>query len=212
MSFTTIVLVFLASILGVVLLLAALALFAPLALVVDSARGQMRVRWLLGAEYQRPLPGAAGEASLTFAGKRIRLRPRGRKRKPKREKAKPKRKAGVRGRFLYRCLRDAAVRRTVFRQVGRLCKGILRSVELARWHAGVCLPDPAATGMLAGLQFASGRRLGIEPNFTGENSVFLEIRLHPHRIVGPVFCFLSGLPYRAILREWRASSARAPAQ
>lgn len=214
MSVLAIVLIILAAMVCVALAVAVSLLYSPVVLVVDPARVQVQVRWLLGIEYQRPLPGAEGEARLSIAGHRLRLRPR----KPRRKRAKlaarrARRRRAARGRFFYRCLRNGAIRRKLFRQLGRLRRGVFRSVEMTRRRVRISLPDPAMTGMLYGLtQFGWTRWAGIEADFTGENSIFLEIRLRPHRIVKPVLSFLTGLPYRAMFKEWRASSARAPAQ
>lgn len=214
MSAFAIVLIILAATVCVALVFAAAALCSPVVLVVDSARAQVQVRWLFGIEYQRPFPGVEGKARFSIAGHTVPLRPR----KPRRKRAKPaarraRRRKAARGRFFYRCLRNGAIRRKLLRQLGRLRRGIFRSVEMKRHRVRISLPDPALTGMLAGLtQFDWARRAGIEADFTGENSVFLEIRLRPHRIVKPVLSFLTGLPYRAMFKEWRASSARAPAQ
>jgi hypothetical protein len=218
MSFLTILLVILAVVVGVALIVAVVALFSPVVLEVDSARAQMRVRWLLAMEYRRPLPGTKGEARFSFAGKRIKTRPR--KPKAKRKKVLSPREAEVRarrraarGRFFGRCLRDSAIRRKLLRQLARLRRGVFRSVQMTRRRVRISLPDPATTGMLYGFtQFARGRLAAFQPNFTGENSVLLEIRLRPYRILRAVFSFLTGLPYRAMFREWRASSAGAPAQ
>jgi hypothetical protein len=213
MSFLTVVLVILAAVVFLALLVFAFAVFSPVVLVVDTAGGQVRLRWLLAFEYRRPLPGTEGETRLSLAG--ITLRIPKRKPKPKRERAKrpARRKRAARGRFLVRCLRDPALRRTLANQVAALVKRILRSADFTRWHADVSLPDPATTGMLYGFtQFGWGRRMGIDANFTGENNFFLEIRLRPHRIVKAVLFFLTGLPYRAMFRAWRAAPASAPAR
>jgi len=213
MSLFTIVLIAFAAIVLLALAMASIAIFSPVVLVVDSAGRQVRVRWLFGLEYLRPLPGSEGETRLSFAGKALR-RP---ERKPKRPKptpaVRPKRGRAAPTRFLVRCLRDPSLRRTLARQVARLVKRIFRSADITRWRAGVSLPDPAATGMLYGFtQFGWGRRAGVEANFTGENNFFLEIRLRPHRIVKAVLSFLTGLPYRAMFRAWRAASVSAPAR
>jgi hypothetical protein len=219
MSLFTIFLVTLGALVTLAVLLAAFALFSPVVLAVDSASRELRVRWLRAVEYRRPLPGARGEARLWVAGKRIALQARARKEEKKREEraaaaaGKPRRKRSARRRFLVRCLSDSAVRGTLAKQAVKLCKGMLRSVEFTRQRARVSLPDPALTGMLAGFtQFGWGRRSGIQVNFIGENSLFLEARVHPHRFVKPVLFFVTGLPYRAMFRTWRASPARAPVE
>jgi hypothetical protein len=219
MSLFTIVLVALGVLLSLAVLLAAAGLFTPVVLAVDSKSREVRVRWLAVLEYRRPLPGAEGATHLSFAGKRVPLRVRAPKEEKKREKGatgappKPWRERAARRRFFSRCLRDSAVRRILIKQGVNLCKGIPRSVEFTRWRACVSLPDPAFTGMLAGLtQFGWGRRSGIQVNFIGESSLYVEARLHPHRLVKPLLSFAASLPYRAMLRKWRASSVKAPAQ
>ncbi len=213
MFFLTILLIVLAVVVFLALLVTAIAIFSPVVLVVDTAGGEVRLRWLVALEYWRPLPWAEGEARLSFAGIALRL-PERKPKKKKRERAeRPKRRRAAPARFLVRCLRDPGLRRTLARQVSNLIKRIFRSADLTRWRANVSLPDPATTGMLYGFtQFGWGKRPGVEANFTGENSFFLEIRLRPHRIVKAVLFFLTGLPYRAIFRAWRAASASAPAQ
>lgn len=213
MSFLTIVLIVLVALVFLALAAAALATFSPVALVVDTAGGQVRLRWLVALEYRRPLPWAEGETRLSFAGITIRIPER--KPKPKRKRAKrpPRRKRARARRFMVRCLRDPALRRTLARQVANLMHRVFRSADFTRWHADVSLPDPATTGMLYGFtQFGWGRWMGVDANFTGENSFFLEIRLRPHRIVKAVLFFLTGLPYRAMFRAWRATPSSAPAR
>jgi hypothetical protein len=213
MASLTILLIVLAIIVFLVLIAAAIAIFSPVVLVVDSAGGEVRLRWLVALEYWRPLPWVEGEARLSFAGIALRL-PARKPKKEKRERPKrPERRRAAPTRFLVRCLRDPGLRRALARQVSSLIKRIFRSADLTRWRANVSLPDPATTGMLYGFtQFGWGRRAGIEANFTGENSFFLEIRLRPHRIVKAVIFFLTGLPYRAMFRAWRTASATAPAR
>ena len=211
MSLLSVVLVVFLAMVLLALVVAAGAMFTPVVFIVDSARGQMSVRWLVALEYRRPLPGTEGGTRLEFAGKRIRLGAR--KGKARRERAaRPREGRGAPTRFFSRCLRDSTIRRAVFRQLAALGKGILGSADITRWRASVSLPDPATTGMLFGLgQTGWGRGLGVEANFTGENSVFLEIRLWPHRILKAVLYFVMGLPYRAMFREWRGVRAEAAA-
>jgi hypothetical protein len=209
MALVTILLIVLAIILFLALVVAATAIFSPVVLVVDSAGGEVRLRWLMALEYWRPLPWAEGETRLSFAGIALRLPER--KPRPKRERAKrPKRRRAAPAQFLVRCLRDAELRRTLARQVSNLIKRIFRSADVTRWRASVSLPDPATTGMLYGFtQFGWGSRAGIDANFTGENSFLLEIRLRPHRIIKAVLFFFAGLPYGAMFRAWRAEPAPA---
>jgi hypothetical protein len=213
MALLTILLVVLTIALFLALVVAAIAIFSPVVLVVDSAGGGVRLRWLVALEYWRPLPWAEGEARLSFAGIALRL-PERKPKEEKRERAKrPRRRRTSPTRFLARCLRDPAVRRTLARQVSNLIKRIFRSADVTRWRAAVSLPDPATTGMLYGFtQFGWGRQVGMEANFIGENSFLLEIRLRPHRIIRAVLLFLTGLPYGAMFRAWRVPSAPAPAR
>jgi hypothetical protein len=210
--------------LGLVLFIAALAvaaLFSPVVVTVDSGNGQVRVRWLTMLEFLSPLPGTAGEARLSVAGRpfRVPLRKKGSKIAAGRTEVSAPRRAPVRkttrtrrplGRFFWRCLSDPAIRRALARQLARLWRQLLRSAALTGWRTSVSLPDPAMNGMLAGAlaQYGWGRRLGILVNFSGQNSAVLELRLRPHRVAKAFLFFLSGLPYRAMVREWRASSAR----
>jgi hypothetical protein len=214
MTFLTIVFVVLSVVVFLAVVLAAIAIFSPVVLIVDSAGGEVRLRWLVALEYWRPLPWAEGEARISFAGKALRFRERKAKKEERERAERPprRRRRATPARFLARCLRDPGLRQTLARQVSNLLSRILRSANVTRWRANVSLPDPATTGMLYGFtQFGWGQRMGIEANFTGENSFFLEIRLRPHRIVKAVIFFLTGLPYRAMFRAWRAASAPAPA-
>lgn len=213
MSIPTILLVILAAALALALAVTVIAMASPVVLVVDTAGGEVRLRWLVALEYRRALPWREGETRLSFAG--IALHAPERKAKAKRERKKRARgrRAKTPLRFLVRCLRDPGLRRTLAGQVASLIGRIFRSADFTRWHADVSLPDPATTGMLYGFtQFGWGRRMGVAANFTSENQFFLEIRLHPHRIVRAVLSFLTGLPYRAMFRAWRTASAGATAQ
>ena len=98
------------------------------------------------------------------------------------------------------------------RQLAKLVRRIVRSVDVARSASDVSLPDPAINGMVAGALAASGwgRRLGIRVNFAGENSLFIELRFHPHRIFKAFVFFVSGLPYRAMFKVWWALPAARP--
>ena len=109
------------------------------------------------------------------------------------------------------CLADSTIRRALARQLARLARRIFRSVRLARLESDVSLPDPALNGMLAGALAASNRGWqGLRVNFVGENSLFFELRFHPHRVFKAFLFFLPGLPYRAVFRQWRAFSAARP--
>jgi hypothetical protein len=192
-------------------LLMAAALFSPLVITIDSANRQLRVRWLAALEYWRPLPWAEGKAGIGIAGKAIRLPARRgtRKRERKSGIGKTRKNRARVGRFLRSCLGEPSIRLALSRRLGGLWRGMRRSVTLTCREISVSLPDPAWNGMLAGgLAQSSGIRISaMRVNFTGENGVFLEARLYPHRIARALLLFLIGLPYRAIFREWRASSA-----
>ncbi|HEV2387821.1 MAG TPA: hypothetical protein VGS20_11265 [Candidatus Acidoferrales bacterium] len=219
------VLLVLAVLFATAVLLAAAALLSPVVLILDSACREIRVCWLLALEYRRPLPGIRGEPRLLVAGKPIHLRMR--KPKPPAPAAaasrppleppldfardEPRRKHPRLNRFFMRCLRNSTIRRALARQSVRLVKATLRSAALTRWRASVSLPDPAASGMLAGGLAAAGwgGQARVRVNFQGENSLFFEIRLYPHRLVKAALLFLARLPYRVMFREWRACSERA---
>jgi hypothetical protein len=197
--------------LGVVVLLLAVVVFSPVLIAVDSRNRQVRVRWLSAVEFLMPLPGTAGEKRLCVFRKLVPLRPK-EPVKPAAEAPKARGKRRARGRFLMRCLGDSAIRRALVRQLARLIRRMFRSADLSRWASDVSLPDPALNGMLAGALAATGwgSRSGIRVDFAGENSLFIEIRFHPHRVFKAFLFFLPGLPYRAMFRVWRALPAARP--
>lgn len=92
-------------------------------------------------------------------------------------------------------------------QLGRLAKRLLRSFRLAQFRGNIALTDPALNGMLAGVLAQSrwGRAARVRVNFTGDDSLFCEVRLYPYRIFTALAYFVFGLPYRAIWRQWRFS-------
>ena len=196
--------------LAILLVAAAIgAMLSPMALVVDSAEGWMRMRWLWALEYERPLPGNEGVAQIRFAGWPIRIRAGKAKKKHAERHRKPRMGAS---RLASRWLRDSAIRRALWLQLRKLLRGILRAGEIKRRRIRVSPPDPATAGMLYGFaQTPWGRWTGIEANFEGRNSVLLEIRFYPHRTIAPIFRFFAGLPYRAMIHEWRSGAAEAPA-
>lgn len=199
----------------VVAFLLGIVIFSPVVITVDSRNHVLKVRWLSILEYLRPLPGTSGEAKLFVLRKRVsqdRRQPEGKPVKPEDGTPKRRKKRRSRGEFFMRCLGDSTIRHTVAQQLWKLVKRICGSAALSRSASSISLPDPALNGMLAGALAASecGRRSGIRVNFTGENNLFLELRLHPHRVFKAFLLFISGLPYRAIFREWRAFSAARP--
>lgn len=202
-------------VLCVVAFLVGIVVFSPVVVTVDSRDRLLRVRWLSILEYLRPLPGTSGEAGLRVfqkwvpqPGRKAAEKPP----KPAEAVRKRHRKRRSRGEFFMRCLGDSDIRRTLAQQLWKLLKRVSGSVALSRSANEISLPDPAMNGMLAGALAASewGRQSGIRVSFTGENSLFLELRFHPHRVFRAFLLFISGLPYRAIFRQWRALSAARP--
>ena len=204
----TVVIVFAAAFLSAVVLIAA-ALFTPVVLVIDSGKGQARLRCLAVLEYRRPLPWTEGESRLSFAGRPVRVAERRKKRKPARKSAagKPPKDRARLVRFFRRCLRTPAIRRILARRLLGLGKRILHSAALRDRQISISLPDPAWNGMLAGwLAWHRGNRPAVHVNFSAENTLFLEVHLYPYRVAKALLLFSMGLPYRALLREWRAAS------
>jgi hypothetical protein len=197
-----------------VLFLLAIVAFSPVVLAVDSRTRQVRICWLFVLEFQMPLPGTAGQKLLTAFGKPYPIREEHHAAKaPRAEKPaktpRPRRKRQAVGRFFMRSLGDSDIRRAMARQLSLVLRRILRSATVTRSEANISTPDPALNGMLAGALAASnwGNRPGVRINFTGQNSLFMELRFHPHRLFKAFLFFLPGLPYRAMLRQWRALSA-----
>lgn len=202
-----------------VLFLLTIVVFSPVVIAVDSRARQVRIRWLFVLQFQMPLPGTAGQKLFTAFGRPFPIReqqpaskpPRVKKEKPKKS-PKPRRKRRATGRFFMRCLADSNIRRALARQLSLLLRHILRSASLTRADGDVSMPDPALNGMLAGALAASGRGSlsGIGVDFTGQNSLFIELRFHPHRVFKAVLFFFTGLPYWAVFKQWRALSAARP--
>lgn len=211
MSIVAIVLVALGAAVLLALAIIALALFSPVVLSVNSETGQVRVRWFAALEYRRPLPWAKGETAFSMVGKRVALSQSRAAREPERETVarKPRKNRARIARFLRRCLGDPTIRSSVARRFAKLARGIWRSVSLTRREVSVSLPDPAWNGMLAGWLAQSDADSAFRIDFTGENSAYFEARMYPYRIVGALLAFVFGLPYPALVRAWRASSAAA---
>jgi hypothetical protein len=182
--------------------------FSPVVITVDSRRRQLRVRWLRILEYLRPLPGGSGKSGFYVFQKPVPFAARETAKKPK--APKPRKKRRLPARFFMRCLGNSGIRRKLAQQISKLLKRIFHSVDVARSESEVSLPDPALNGMLAGALASIPRRLGVRVNFTGENSLFLELRLHPHRVLKAILFFTSGLPYWAMFKQWRALAAVRP--
>jgi hypothetical protein len=206
-----------------ILLLLTVVLFSPIVVTLDSSGGQLRLSWLVLIECLLPLPGKAGKVRIVICGRPASFAIRepaspppaqpiptppgpgpGRSRK---HVSKPRRR--FRARFLRRCLSDSVIRRRLVKQLARLGRGVWRSLVLTRWQSSVSLSDPAFNGMLMGALAQAGPPLNsnLSVNFVGENSLFIEARVYPHRLVKAFFLFLTGLPYVALFRLWRASSA-----
>ncbi len=182
----------------------AFVVFSPVVITVDSRRRHVRVRWLMVLEYLLSLPGGAGESGFYFLRKPVAFKVRKAARKENVAKPHKKRRPV---RFLMRCMGNSNIRRELARQTAKLLKLLFRSAEVSRSESEVSLPDPALNGILAGAVAGLPRRMGIRVNFTGENSLFLELRLHPLRILKAFLYFGSGLPYWALFKQWRAFSA-----
>ena len=215
MSFLWISLMVFCAVLLAAILLITILLFSPVVFTVeasniDSHNRAIRVRWLSIFEFLLPLPGGVGRASFFVAGRPVRPQPGEKAKEPKIKKPaawkRPPSGAGIR--LLWRCLRNSRIRSVVARQIARLGKRILHSFALTRIESRVSLSDPASNGMVAGTLALSrlGRALGVRVNFLGENSLFCEIRLYPYRLAMAFLFFAFGLPYRAILREWRTAA------
>lgn len=199
-------------VLCVLVFFGAIFAFSPVVLTLDSCNRQVQVRWLAMLEYWRPLPGTSGESCVYFFRKPMRLWAQRPAKEPRKRAAQGqwrRRRQSAWGKFFLQCLGDSAVRSSLAQQLWKLGKGVSRSVVLARASSEISLPDPALNGMLAGAiaQSSWSRRSGIRVNFRGENSLFLEVRIHPHRAFKALLCFLLALPYRAMFRQWRALSA-----
>jgi hypothetical protein len=207
-------------VLCIVVFLLAIVVFSPVVIAVDSRNRRVRVRWLLALEFQTPLPGAKGQKCFSIFRKPFPIREQQpaaagasvKKEKPVKEEQKPRGGRRAMGRFFVRCLGDSGIRRALARQLSLLVRRIFSSARLSALEGDVSLPDPAINGMLAGALAASshGHRLGTRVNFIGENNLFVELRLHPHRVFKAFLFFLPGLPYRAVFRQWRAFSAARP--
>jgi len=204
----------------IVVFLLGVIVLSPVVVTVDSRSRQVRVHWLFVLEFQMPLPGTAGQKCFTIFRTTVPIRERQpaaeaagvKEEKPAKAAArahKPRKKRRSRGEFLMRCLGDSAIRSTLAQQIWKLLNRVCGSVAFSGSASDISLPDPALNGMLAGALAASewGQRSGVRVNFVGENSLFLEVRFLPHRVFKAVLLFVSGLPYRAMFREWRAVPA-----
>ena len=204
------------AILVVVSAILALLMFTPVVVLVDSRSRDVKVRWSFLLSYVSPLPGAdtGQQLELSVAGISVPLRRPKRKAPPERknklgpgpiEARKRRRKIG---RFMWKCLLEGDVRSALVRRFRRLPSALWDAVEISRLHCEVSLPDPALTGMLWGAlaTFDATSRTWLQCNFMGRNEVRTEVRFYPHRLVRAVLFFFLLLPYRALLKQWRASN------
>lgn len=207
-------------VLFIIAAMVAVAVFSPIMISVDSRNRQVRVRWLSALEFQMPLPGTAGQKCLTIFRRPMPIRERQpgteatgvEKEKPAKTSAevqKTRAKRRATGRFIVRCLGDSSIRGALARQLSTLLRRIFHSAHLTRSDIEVSLPDPAFNGMLAGVLASVNQvgRSGMRVNFRGENSLSVELRLHPHRALKALLFFLAGLPHRALFRQWRSFAA-----
>ena len=193
----------------------AYVVFSPIVISIDSRHREVRLRWLAALAFQMPLPGTAGQKSLTIFRRSVPIhqrQPGTEKQKPAKpaaelQRARAKRRAI--GRFLARCLGDSNVRRALARQVSMLLRRTFHSANLTRAQIDLSMPDPAFNGMLAGVLAAANMpdRSGMRVNFRGENSLSVELHFHLHRLFKALLFFLAGLPHRALFRQWRTFAA-----
>ena len=204
------------AILVVVSAILALLMFTPVVVLVDSHSHDVKVRWSFLLSYVSPLPGAetGQELELSVAGISVLLPRRKRQAPPKRKNKlgpdpikarKPRRKLG---RFMWNCLLDGNIRSALVRRFRRLPIALWDAVEVSRLHGELSLPDPALNGMLWGALATvdAASRTWLRCNFMGRNEVRTEVRFYPHRLVKAVLSFSLQLPYRALLKQWRASN------
>jgi len=203
------------AILIVVSAILTLLVFTPVVVLVDSRSRDVKVRWSFLVSYVSPLPGAGTgqELELSVAGISVPLSRPKRKAPPKRknkleqgpiEARKRRRKIG---RFMWKCLLDGNIRHALARRFRRLPIALWDAVEVSRLHCEVSLPDPALNGMLWGALASvdAASRTWLQCNFMGRNEVRTEVRFYPHRLVKAVLFFFLLLPYRALIKQWRAS-------
>ncbi|HEX5412210.1 MAG TPA: hypothetical protein VFZ27_10140 [Terriglobia bacterium] len=207
-------------VLFVIAVVLAVIVFSPVMVSVDSHHRQVRIRCLFALEFETPLPWTAGPKRFAIFHRPMPLRERqpsteapGVKKeksgKPAAEVQKARAKRRATARFLAHCLRNSGIRRPLARQLSVLLKRISRSANLTRSEIVISSPDPAFNGMLAGVLAAIDPidRSGMRVNFRSKNSLFFELRLHPHRVLKAFLFFMAGLPHRALFRQWRSFAA-----
>jgi hypothetical protein len=203
------------AILVVVSAILALLMFTPVVVLVDSRGHDVKVRWSFLLSYVSPLPGGetGQELELSVAGISVLLPRRKREAPPKRKTmlaAGPiearKRRLRI-GRFMWKCLLEGDIRSALVRRFRNLPSALWDAVEVSRLHCEVSLPDPALNGMLWGALATvdAASRTWLRCNFMGRNEVRTEVRFYPYRLMKVVLLFFVQLPYRALLKQWRAS-------
>jgi hypothetical protein len=187
--------------------------FTAVVVFVDSRSRDVRVRWSFLLLYVRPFPGAQASQELSVAGisvplpRRKREAPPGREKKPGPGPIEARKRRRKTGKFIWNCLLDGNIRSALVRRFRRMPVALWDAVEVSRFHCEVSLPDPALNGMLWGALATvnSASRTWLRSNFMGRNEVRTEVRLDPHRVVKAFLFFFLQLPYRGLLKQWRAS-------
>jgi hypothetical protein len=192
-----------------------LLMFTPVVVLVDSRSRDVKVRWSFLLSCVSPLPGAetGQELELSVAGISVPL-PRPKRKVPLKRKNKlgpgpieaRKRRYKI-ARFMWKCLLDGDIRSALVRRFRRLPIALWDAVEVRRLHCEVSLSDPALNGMLWGALATvdAASRTWLQCNFVRRNEVRTEVRFYPHRLLKAVLFFFLQLPYRALLKQWRAS-------
>ncbi|MBI3896053.1 MAG: hypothetical protein HY313_08990 [Acidobacteria bacterium] len=180
----------------------------PVSIAFESQEPQLKFHWL-GIDYRYFFWRTGQNSALYLFGMQIPLRKKeSRKQKAPRPSSRQRKEPLERfGRFLWRCARDSEIRGRVLAQLRRLAGQFRQGIEVYHFHSELSLPDPATTGMLAGL--AAGAGWGFPSpfglNFMGNNNVEIEIRLHPDRFAWALGSFLLRIPHRSVYRQWRTS-------
>jgi len=190
-----------------------LLMFTPVVVLADSRSRRVEVRWSFLLSYVRSFPGAETAQKLSVAGISVPL-PRPKREAPPKTKeklgpgrieaSKRRRKAG---RFIRNCLLEGNIRSALMRHFRRLPSALWGAVEVSRLHCELSLPDPALNGMLWGglATVDAASPAWLQCNFMGRNEVQTEVRLYPYSLVKAVLAFFLRLPYRELLKQWRAS-------
>ena len=199
--------------LGLAVGIAVVLFLNPIAMTVDTRRGELEVRWTALLRARWPLRQDGGDARWFFAGMPFPFPPSAGKPRTKEPRAREQRAARLRPsrliRFLLECAGDPSLRRAIVVQAGKLARGTVRSLELGHWHAELSFADPALNGMLSGWLMAAGGsgRHPVGVNFLGRSWLEVEVRLYPYRLAFAGMAFLVRLSHRAVFRHWRHSGA-----